>query len=331
MLRNQIVCLTFLLALATAHGSSRASDFEMSQIYTIDSGHSYVGFQIKYMGFAKVRGRFSDVSGTIRYDDQDPTMTSATIRIGVESLDTDHDWRDKDLKSDQWFDAEAFPVMMFTSTRAVRTDAGFDLIGDLTIRDVTKEIRIVMEDFSGIIKDIRDDTQVIFVGRTEIDRKEFGVKGDRWSQVKEGITGVGSHVEIELTILGKQINAPNIRNSVKNVEQPQGAVYAAIESNGVTAGLAAFDAMLAEDPEKVNMGVLNTVGYVLLKEGRVDDAVKVFQHNCDSYPEAGDLYDSLGEAYAVQGDRKKARESYLIALESNPNNVNAIEILRHLE
>ncbi|MEE8367849.1 MAG: YceI family protein, partial [Thermoanaerobaculia bacterium] len=138
----------------------------MSQIYAIDRGHSYLGFSIRYMGFAKVRGRFSGFSGTVRFDENDVSTTSATVRIDVSSLNTEHDWRDKDLKSDQWFDAEEFPDILFQSTRAEKTSAGFDIVGDLTIRDVTREVRLVMDDFSGVIKDIRADSQVIFVGHT---------------------------------------------------------------------------------------------------------------------------------------------------------------------
>lgn len=331
MLRTRCSHLLAIVGLFATAVSGQASDFDMSQIYALDAGHSYVGFKIRYMGFAKVRGRFSEVAGTIRYDPSDPTKTSATVSIVVDSLDTDHAWRDKDLKSDQWFDAEAFPVMRFRSTTAVETDIGFDLIGELTIRDVTREIRIVMDEFSGVIQDVRADTQVVFVGRTEIDRTEFGVKGERWSRVKEGIAGVDSKVEIELTVLGKRINEPNFRNWVKDREKPQGKVYAVVASEGVEAALRAFDTLLADHPDEVGKRVLNIVGFMLLKEGRTDDAVTVFQYNCKTFPTAADLHVSLAEAYVVQGEIEKAKASYLIVLHSDPENVTALEVLRHLD
>lgn len=331
MSRVGSICLFALLGLRATIVSGQASGFDMSQIYALDAGHSYVGFKIKYMGFAKVRGRFAGVSGTIRYDDSNPTRTSATVRIDVGSLDTENATRDKDLLSDQWFDAEAFPAMTFSSTQAVETDAGFDLIGELTIRDVTREIRIEMEEFSGVMQDIREDIQVIFVGHTEIDRTEFGVKGERWSKVKEGIAGVDSKVEIELTVLGKQIKERNYRNRIKNQARPQGKVYAAVASDGVKAGLTMFDALLAEDPDEVHPGVLKVVGYMLLKEGRTDDAVAVFHHNCQSFPDAADLHAPLAEAYVVRGDLEKAKENYRIVLRNDPDNVVAVEVMRHLD
>ena len=91
------------IAVVSLPSAVHAGDFDMSQIYTIDSAHSYLGFQVKYMGFAKVRGRMTDFSGTIRFDKNDLTRTSITARIAVEGINTEHDTRDKDLKSANWF------------------------------------------------------------------------------------------------------------------------------------------------------------------------------------------------------------------------------------
>ncbi|MCI0691458.1 YceI family protein [candidate division KSB1 bacterium] len=237
----------FILAAGLTFGgnlsytTSPRDDFKMSQIFSIDAGHSYVGFSIKYMGFAKVRGRFADFAGAIRCVDGDVAKTSATVIIKTASLDTDHEFRDKDLKSANWFDAEKFPVIKFQSKRIENSASGTEVIGDLTIKDVTKEVRIKMEGSSGIQKDIREDTQVIFTGSTTINRKEFGVMGENWSRVKEGMTAVASEVEIELSILGKQINAPNFRNWVRNVEMPQGKIYQTITTKGLTDSLKEFD------------------------------------------------------------------------------------------
>ncbi len=326
-----LACM-FAIAVLSLPSAVHAGDFDMSQIYTIDSGHSYLGFQVKYMGFAKVRGRMTDFSGTIRFDENDLTKTSITARIAVQGINTEHDSRDKDLKSANWFDAETYPDIDFQSKRAVASGDGFDLVGDLTIRGVTREVRLEMNEFSGVMRDVRDDTQIIWTGTTVIDRKEFGVAGERWSAIKEGITGVESEVLIELTILGKRMNAPNFRNRVKNPERPQGKIYRTLGESGLDAALSEYDAMRAADTEeKLGGWCLNLVGYMLLKEDRTDDAIAVFQRNTELYPENGDLYDSLGEAYAYKGDFESARENYNVAIEMNPRNINAVEILRHLD
>ncbi len=322
------LALTALACLVPATG--RGFELDLSQVYSVDRGHSYVGFSIRYMGFAKVRGRFADFSGAVRFDEQDVAATSATVRIEVDSLDTDHDFRDQDLKSDQWFDAARFPAITFRSKRAEPTSAGFDVVGDLTIRDVTREVRIVMEEFSGVMQDVREDTQVVFVGHTTIRRKEFGVMGDRWSQVKAGITGVADEVDIELTILAKRINEPNLRNLVRDAERPPGKIYGAISKDGLEKGLETFDA-LREAETEMSPWALGVVGRLLLEEGRTDDAIAVFQRNVEAFPDRPDLYNSLGEAYAANGDWKRAVECYRTVLASDPGDVTALEILRHAD
>ena len=159
-------------ALLVFSPGNAGGDFDMSQIYAIDTGHSYAGFTVRYMGFTKVRGRFADFSGTFRYDPNDPARTSATVIIKTASIDTDLEFRDKDLKSANWLEADRYPVIKFQSKRVVKGQGGDEVIGDLTIRDVTKEVSLKMEYCSGVQKDVRGDTQVIFTGSTVIDRKD---------------------------------------------------------------------------------------------------------------------------------------------------------------
>lgn len=322
------------LAITAPHvfsGNNPAGDFNMLQIYAIDTGHSYAGFTVKYMGFTKVRGRFADFSGTFRYDPDDPAKTSATVIIKTESIDTDLEFRDKDLKSANWLEVEKYPVIKFQSKRVVKGSAGDEVVGDLTIRDITKEVTLKMEYCSGVQKDVRGDTQVIFTGSTLIDRKDFGVKGERWSAVKEEMAAVASEVEIELSILGKQINAPNFRNWVSNLESPQGKIYKIVAESGVASGIKEFQQLKDAGGDKISAGALNIVGYMLLKEGKTDEALQIFEHNAREYANDPNVYDSLGEAYAVKGDRQNVIKNYKLAMERDSLNANAMEILRHLQ
>lgn len=329
-LKFVLVTIAVFMGLAPLPASEPDSDFSIQNIYPIDRGHSYVGFQVKYMGYAKVRGRFADFSGAIYYDQADITHTSATVVIKTESIDTDLDFRDKDLRSANWFDVETYPTIMFQTTLVQKTDAGVFFLGQLTMHGVTKEISLKLQDHSGVMTDLRGDSQVIFTGSTRIDRNDFGVKGKNWSLVKEGIAGVAAEVEIELTVLGKRINEKNFRNWVRNVERPQGRIYKVISEDGLRAGLAEFEKMRANPDVNIDSGALNIAGYMLLKEGRVEDAIAVFEHNVSVFPGEGNNYDSLGEAYATVGEFAKAADSYRKALEKDPENANAIEILRHL-
>ena len=331
MSRNRPLVFIVLLFVTILFQDANASDFSMSQIYPIDREHSYIGFSIRYMGFAKVRGRFTDFSGTFLYDEKDITKSSGTVLIKVESLDTDYDFRDKDLRSPNWFDAEKYPFIKFQSKRIIRKGSSVEAIGDLTIKDVTKEVQLKMDYCSGRQKDARGDTQVVFTGGTTINRKDFGVKGDNWSRIKEGITAVAFDVEIELSILGVQINAPNFTNWVDDPNTPHGKIYKIVNEGNVEKGIQEFKQMKAANEKGLASNTLDTVAHMLLKQNKVNDAIRLFQENAESYPEDPHVYDSLAEAYSVQGDRINAIKYYKKSLEMDPNNVNAMEVLRHLE
>ncbi|SNS78015.1 Polyisoprenoid-binding protein YceI [Ekhidna lutea] len=328
-MKNLLSIATSLLIAQLTFG--QVNSIDPTEIFPIERSHSYVGFQIKYMGYAMVRGRFEDFSGTVRYNPGDIEKTSVTMSVDVGSIDTDGEWRDKDLKSDNWFDAEKYPKMYFESTSVEKTNEGFNITGDLTIKETTKQVVINMNPPSGIMKDVRGDSQVIFTGSLTIDRTDYGVKGERWSVVKEGITGVDDMVNIELSILCKRINEDNFRRWVSNVDRPQGKLYSIIQDKGLKAGLKAFDEMLADTASNVNVNALNLAAYMLLKEGKVEEASKAFKRNLEAFPDDANSYDSYAESLLYMGNYEMALKNYQKAYALDPDNMNAKAIIRVLE
>ena len=171
----------------------------------------------------------------------------------------------------------------------------------------------------------------MFTGGTTINRKDFGIEGEKWSKIKEGITAVESEVDIELSILGIQINAPNFTNWVNDPETPEGRIYKLINEGSVEKGIQEFRTMKITNKTGIDFNALDTVGYMLLKEKKVDEAIQVFKENAESFPDEFSVYDSLAEAYAVRGDRTNAIQYYGRSLKMEPYNANAVEILRHLQ
>ena len=327
MYRNVFIALFILVVLSV---KAQESDFNIKEFYPIENSHSYIEFSVKYMGFAKVKGNFEKFNGTFRYDEKDITKTSISLSVDVNSIDTDNDWRDKDLKSDAWFDSESFSSITFISKKVNFTDSGFEIIGDLTIKSITKEIAIKMNPASGVLKDTRGDLQVILSGGITINRIDFGIEGKRWSAVKEGITGVADEIEIEVSVLGKQIKLRNLQGWVRNETKPSGKIYKAISDGGIEAGLKIFEEIQGNSEFKIRPNDLKMPGYVLLHEGKTEEALEVFKKNIETFPENSDVYNSYAEALAVSGDLTKAKIYYQKALEMNSNNQNASEILRHL-
>jgi polyisoprenoid-binding protein YceI len=173
--------------------------------WNIDTAHSGIYFSVRHMVVSKVRGRFVKYSGTLRLDDADIKRASVEVSIDASSIDTGVADRDAHLRSRDFFDVESFPTLRFRSTRVEPVDgARYRLIGDLTIRDVTREVSIDVE-YGGRGKDPWGNERVGFVAQTSLDRKDFGLT---WNQALEaGGILVGDRVDIELDIQAVRASA----------------------------------------------------------------------------------------------------------------------------
>ncbi|MGN6106182.1 MAG: YceI family protein [Kofleriaceae bacterium] len=168
----------------------------MTTTWNIDATHSSISFAIRHMVFSKVRGRFTAYAGTIDLDERDLPRSSVTVSIEAASIDTGTAQRDTHLRSADFFDVEKFPELRFRSTQIEElADDRVRVRGELTIRDVTREIALEVE-LSGKGTDPWGNERRGFVAKTSIDRKDFGL---RWNQVLEaGGVLVGERVDIEL-------------------------------------------------------------------------------------------------------------------------------------
>src|SRR5690606_17781626 len=112
-----------------------------STTWTIDPTHSGVHFSVRHMVFAKVRGRFDTWSGSLHWDGEDLTTASVEVEIDAASIDTGVGDRDKHLRSPEFLSVEEFPKLTFKSKRIEKLKGEkVRVVGDLTIRDVTREV-----------------------------------------------------------------------------------------------------------------------------------------------------------------------------------------------
>ncbi len=122
-----------------------------------------------------VRGGFGDYAGSLHLDGADPARSTASIDVKIASVDTGIADRDAHLRGEDFFAAEAFPLMTFRSTRAARVGGDtYRITGDLTIRDVTRPLTIDLE-FNGSATDVYGSERVGFEGSAEILRSEWGL------------------------------------------------------------------------------------------------------------------------------------------------------------
>lgn len=143
-------------------------------IWVVDPHHTLVGAVARHMMVTKVRGRFEDVEGAIHVA-EDPTESWAEARIGSASINTGSADRDAHLKSPDFLDVEAYPQITFRSTslESVAEDR-WRVRGDLTIRDVTREVELDVE-FSGVATNPFGKQVAFLTATTEIDREDFGM------------------------------------------------------------------------------------------------------------------------------------------------------------
>ena len=167
-----------------------------ADMYVPDKTHSLVGFSARHLVIYKVRGKFHEFDATIMYDENDLTKSSLHGTIKAASLDTDHEKRDKHLRSEDFLYVDKFPEITFVSKRVEQRDSGYVLIGDLTIRGVTKEV-VVPFTVTGKIVDPGGKTRVGFEATLRINRQDFGIS---YSKVMDnGGLVVSDTVDIELT------------------------------------------------------------------------------------------------------------------------------------
>jgi polyisoprenoid-binding protein YceI len=118
------------------------SAFAQSTSWTIDKNHSQVNFAIKHMGVSTVRGSISGITGTIVWDEKDPSKSSVEATMDTTTVDTNNAARDTDLKSDKFFNVAKYPTMTFKSTSVKRVDGKLQVVGDLTLAGVTKSVTL---------------------------------------------------------------------------------------------------------------------------------------------------------------------------------------------
>ncbi|RYZ63860.1 MAG: polyisoprenoid-binding protein [Proteobacteria bacterium] len=166
--------------------------------YQIDPVHSSVGFSVKHMMIAKVRGSFDKFSGTLVYDKSNPQAATAEATIDAASINTNEEKRDGHLRSGDFFDVEKFPSLTFKSKAVSVTSDGLSVTGELSIKGITKQVKLEIEGPSEELKDPYGNAKIGLSATTKISRKEFGLS---WNAALEtGGVLVGDDITITLDL-----------------------------------------------------------------------------------------------------------------------------------
>ncbi|MFT4186817.1 MAG: YceI family protein [Micrococcaceae bacterium] len=141
--------------------------------YKLDPVHSEVGFEVRYAGISKVRGKFEDVEATFTVA-EDPKDTTLDATIKTASITTNNDQRDAHLKNEDFFDVEKYPEITFKATDCSGDRNGLTIKGELTILETTKEVELETT-YNGTVDDPMGNTRAGFEAETTINRKDYGL------------------------------------------------------------------------------------------------------------------------------------------------------------
>ena len=189
MFRRIVIIMVVIAAMAVTVNARK---------WEFDKAHSTIGFSVRHMVISKTTGGFEDYSGNVFFSGENFDKGNVEITIQIASINTENQKRDDHLRSADFFNAEKFPTMTFMSKKVISEgDDKFKIIGDLTIKDVTKEVVLDVE-FHGVVTDPWGNTKAGFTAGTTINRQDFNVAWD--NKLKDGSLIVGNDIDINLEI-----------------------------------------------------------------------------------------------------------------------------------
>jgi polyisoprenoid-binding protein YceI len=166
--------------------------------WSVDKSHSKVGFSVSHLVITDVDGFFKEYDAKVTTSGDDFSTTNIDFTVNTSSIFTDNDGRDKHLRSDDFFNAEKFPQMVFKGKSMKKVSGNkYKLVGDLTIRDVTKQVELDVK-YNGMVKDPRGNIKAGFKVTGEINRFDYNLKWN--TAIETGALVVGREVELVIDL-----------------------------------------------------------------------------------------------------------------------------------
>jgi polyisoprenoid-binding protein YceI len=199
-MKNWMSRTLILLALVVTAPLAASAD-----TWQIDPGHSTVGFTVRHMTISSVGGQFDKFAGSITAKGNDPASVSIDVTIDTASIDTRSSDRDADLKSANFLDVAKYPTMTFKSKKIEAAGPGkYNVVGDLTLHGVTKEVTLAVETTGAPIKDPWGNMRAGATATTTINRKDFGLTWNKMIEAGGAVVGDAVAVEIDVEAVKKK-------------------------------------------------------------------------------------------------------------------------------
>jgi len=196
MTRTSVFAASLVLAGAGAAQAENAIETTLSE-WAIDAAHTHISFSVPHMVVSEVDGQFKTFSGKVLLDEKDPARSKLEFKAEVASIDTGVADRDKHLKGPDFFDAEKYPAIQFSSTAIKKSGKGYKITGDLTLRGVTKRVTLDATLSAPVVNPWGKQVRAARVTGT-INRQDFGVSWNK-SLDKGGVL-VGDAVALDIKV-----------------------------------------------------------------------------------------------------------------------------------
>jgi polyisoprenoid-binding protein YceI len=301
------------------------------RLYRLDPAHSSVEFSIRYLRLMEVEGRFAEWDAAV-IDPESPERGAIAVAFRTASLDTGNETRDDHLRSGDFFDAEAHPVITFVSDDVERRGDGFVARGTLVMHGVSRAIEVPFRPAYEPMVDGRGNARVGFVGEVTLDRQDFGIVGG--NAFNAGFDPRVSIIDDDVRIrFGVHAMIPPLRS------EPVDSLLAAVESGGVAEVVAAWHRNPpppGEDEASTRArartgGIFNAAGFRLIEAGRAGDAVELLRVSVLALPGSARALAGLAEGYARAGRDDAALENAERALALDPAEARALVVKHWIE
>lgn len=174
----------------------------LAATWKIDPVHTAVEFKIRHLMVSWVKGVFTDVDGAVEIQDNDLAQSTVKVRIGTASIDTNNQKRDDHLRSPDFFDAASFPAIHFVSSQVVVAEGRpVQIIGELTIRDVTRTVELDVHEFTQAVTDPWGNTRRGASASTKIKRGDYGLTWNKALETGGVVVGDDVHITLEVELI----------------------------------------------------------------------------------------------------------------------------------
>ena len=295
----------------------------------MDASHSTVEFSIPFLGHV-VRGRFDDVQGTIVHavsTDGAPGVSAVSVTIGTSSINTGSRHRDEHLRSDDFLDAEHYPIITFHSVEITQRIQGYAMRGTLSMYGIVRPITVMFRPTEAPVDDPHGSTLIHFQGSTRLGRREFGVLGgdthNNWFDAARSAT-MGDSVDVTLDIAGWRTDFTRIKQYDASVQR--------IAAYGVDSALARVRTAVERNPAQLSdiRYEAEQLASALIAHGNVAEAVALLKGTMQLASTSPDGHAALARAYEAAGNRDAARAEVKRTLDLAPSHPRALEIMRRL-